>query len=89
MDEVNLIKDTVDCISELTKESDETLNKMADKAGNHLSLGFAMMAGGAALTPICPIVGPAIIEFGYGYSVGSTMVGGLASCAKFVKKIKE
>ena len=86
-EDAELITNTIDCISNLSNQSDEALDNVVDKAHDNTLLGAAMMIGGAILTPFCPPLGIGVAEFGYGFTIGSTVIGGLAVGAKVVKNI--
>ena len=84
-EDTELITSTINAISKLSEQSDETLNEITDNASDNFITGAALMIGGAMLTPVCTALGAGVMEFGYGYTIGSTVVGGLASWAKILK----
>ena len=86
-EDTEIIINTIGCISNLSNQSDEDLDNVVDKCHGHTLLGAAMMIGGAIITPFCPPLGISVAEFGYGYTIGSTVIGGLAVGAKVVKNI--
>jgi len=62
-------------------------------AGIGGGLGVLMMIGGAALTCVCPVAGPALIAFGIGATVGGAAEaaagGAVAGVAKIIKEAKK
>ena len=88
-EDIKLVKTVVDTVTTLAKVDEQTLDKTIEKLQDQTLIGGAMMVGGAILTPICPAVGPGLVAFGYGYTVGSTFMGGTVASAKFIKKLQE
>ena len=88
-EDIKLVKTVVDTVTTLAKVDEQTLDKTIEKAQDQTMIGAAMMVGGAILTPICPVVGPSLAAFGYGYAAGNYLAGGAAAGAKFIKKLQE
>ena len=67
-------------------EGEKAVDRAIDQAGTQTMLGVLAMVGGTLLTPVCPVVGPAIVTAGYSYSVGSAAAGGGLAIGKRIGK---
>lgn len=66
--------------------SEKLLDNVVNQAGKQTMIGVVTMIVGGVLTPVCPVVGPIIFDFGLGFSSGST---GFAIGAEIGDKISK
>ena len=66
--------------------TEEYVDNVVKEGGKQAMIGVAAMAIGTILTPVCPVAGPLIFNYGLGHSIGSTgFVGGTVIADKINK----